>query len=275
MKHRKIVFSVAVLALACSAASWGQTTAPTGAAQTQDKDRFTAGGQLRKPSRYSGLPIVGEFQAGQFESAADSERRQIREKRYADSHAPRQIPPDPGLLVNGQEETTALRFIDYNIVGSPDPRGIPVSTSTAIVIGTVTGGKSFITKSHTYVYTDYTARVDQILKQDLTASLAVGSDVVAAREGGAMRYPSGHITNVLTSGHGLPAVGAQYVLFLWKPIPSAPEYEIILDSGYQIMNGRVYPLDDINSQYVGVDLPVFLDEVNKAIADLRNKGVGQ
>ncbi len=250
---------------------------PPQTAQTKqpDKDRFTAGGQLRRPTTYSGLPIVGEFQGGQFESAPDSERRQIREKRYSDSNSPRQLATDPGLFVNGQTETTALRFIDYNVVGSPDPKGIPASTSTAIVIGTVTGGKSFITKNHAYVYTDYTVRVDQILKQDQATSLSVGGELVAAREGGAIRYPSGHVKNVLTAGHGLPAVGAQYILFLWKPIPNFPEYEIIFDSGYQVQSGRVYPLDDVNSHYVGVDLPVFLDEVNKAIATSRSKGVGQ
>ena len=252
-----------------------QAAAQTQQAQAKDKDRFTAGGQLRKPSTYSGVPIVGDFQRTQLESAADSAHRQTREEHYSKSHAPRQIPTDPGLVVNGQTETTTLRFIDYNVVGSPDPRGIPVSTSTAIVIGTVTGGECFITKDHAYVYTDYTVRVDQILKPDQAASLSLGTNLLAAREGGAIRYPSGHITNVLTSGHGLPEVGSQYVLFLWKPIPNSLEYEIIFDSGYQVKNGRVYPLDDVNSQYLGVDLPVFLDEVNKTIAASRGKGVGQ
>lgn len=238
-----------------------------------DADRFTPGGQLRKPSTYSGVPIVGDFQ-GSHESAADRTHREMREEQYAKSHAPRQIPTDRGLLVNGQKETTALRFIDYNVVGSPDPRGIPVSTSTAIVIGTVSGGECFVTGDHTYVYTDYAVKVDQILKQDPSANLFVGGDLVAAREGGAIRYPSGHTTNVLVSGHGLPVVGAQYVLFLWKPNPDFPEYEIIFDSGYQIKDGRVYPLDDVNSQYVGVDLPVFLEGVNKAIATSR-KGAGR
>jgi len=249
---------------------------PSQTAQTKqpDKDRYTAGGHLKKPSAYSGLPVLGEFQESQIEAAPDRERRQIREKRYSDSNLPRQIDKDPGLLVNGQTETTALRFIDYNVVGSPDPRGIPVSTSTAIVVGTVTRGKCFITKNHAYVYTDYTVTVDQILKQDPTSNLSVGGELVATREGGAIRYPSGHVTNVLTHGKGLPEIGSQYLLFLWKPIPNFPEYEIIFDSGYQVKNGRVYPLDDVNSQYVGVELPILLAEVQKAIA-ASQKGVGQ
>jgi hypothetical protein len=272
MKHRKkIIFCATLLALVCSAAR-GQTTAPSGAAQTQQAKEDE---QLRKPSTYSGSPIVAEFQQSQVESAADSERRQIREKRYVESHFKREPFVDPGLLVNGKQETHNITIIDYTIVGSPDPKGIPVSGSTATIVGTVTGGSSFITKDHTYVYTDYTVRVDQILAQDKTAGLSIGSEIVVAREGGAIHYPSGHITNVLIQGHGFPEVGTQYVLFLLKLIPNLPEYEMTLDSGYQIKNGKVYPLDDVNSQFVGVDYPEFLGQVEKAIAASRSKGVGQ
>jgi len=269
MTCRKIIFC-AGLALVCSAA-WGQTPASPGAAQIQQAKEDE---QLRRPSKYSGSPIVGEFQRTQLESAADSERRQIREKRYLESHFKREPFVDPGLLVNGKQETHNITIIDYTVVGSPDPKGIPVSGSTATIVGKVTGGSTFITKDKTYVYTDYTIRVDQILAGK-AASLSVGSEIVVAREGGAIHYPSGHITNVLIQGHGFPEVGAQYVLFLVKPIPNSPEYEMTLDSGYQIKNGRVYPLDDVNSQFVGVDYPEFLGQVEKAIAASKSKGVGQ
>jgi len=178
------------------------------------------------------------------------------------------------MHVDGQSETTSLRFIDYVVVGkSSDPSGIPVSVSTAVVIGTILSGKCFVHKDHTFVYTDYQVNVDQVLKQDAGANISVGGELVAAREGGAVHFPSGHVTNFLTVGHGLPEIGSQYILFLWKPIPSLPEYEIIFDAGYQLKNGRVYPLDDVNSQYVGVDVAVFLDEVQKAIAASQNGGV--
>ena len=246
----------------------------TGASQTQSGQEDT--GHLKRPSKYSGPPVIGEFQRGELESAPDSDRRQIREQSYADTNYPRQEAVDPGLLVNGQKETTNLRFIDYGMSGKLlDPRGIPVSVSTAVVVGTVTNGKCFVTKSHTYVYTDYLIRIDQILKQDPTANLSVGDVVVAAREGGAIRFPSGHITNYLTADHGLPQIGSQYVLFLSKSIPGFPEYEIMFDAGYQLKNGRVYPLDDVNSQYVGVDASVFLDEVQKAIAASKKRGARQ
>ncbi len=227
---------------------------------------------VRKASTYSGPPIVGEFQAALPQNEPEGPRL-VREERYRTSNIPIHV-EDPGQLVGGQKEHTAFIFIDYVITGKPiDPKGMPVSNSNAVVVGTVVSGKCFVTGSHTYVYTDYSVKIDQVLKQDPTANLITGDVVVAARDGGAIHFPSGHVTNFLFAGHGLPEVGSQYVLFLWKPIPSFPEYEIIFDSGYQLKNGRVYPLDDVNSKYVGVETTVFLDEVRKAIAS--QKGAGQ
>lgn len=274
MKPRVMVFRAALFALVCTAA-WGQATAPSGVAPTQDKDRFTVGGQLRKPSNHSGLPVVGEFERTRVEAAADAEHRQKREKHYIETHFKREPFVDPGLIVNGQQETANITILDYNIVGSPDPAGIPVSGSTAIVVGTVTGGSTFITKDHTYVYTDYTVRIDQIIVPDKAATLSVGSQVTVAYEGGAIHFPSGHIKNVLIHGHGFPEIGGQYVLFLLKTVASIPEYDTTLDSGYQIKNGRVYPLDDVNSQYAGVDYAEFQGELQKAIASAREKGAMQ
>jgi hypothetical protein len=279
MKHRQIVILAALLALVFSAASRGQTTttataAPNRAAQApqvKPEDRLI---EERKASKFSGPPIIGEFQT-QLESEPDRPRRLVRKQRYSASNYPLHV-EDPGRLVGGQEEHTAFLFIDSVMVDKPgEPRGIPASVSSAIVVGTVVSGKCFVTADHTYVYTDYSVKVDQILKQDPAAKSIPGDVVVAAREGGAIYFPSGYITNCRIHGRGLPEVGSHYVFFLWRSIPEFPEYEIIFQSGYQLKNGRVYPLDDANSQYVGVEAPVFLDTVKKALRAASQKGVGQ
>ncbi len=65
MEHHKMIFCAALFALVCNSASWGQTTALSGAAQTQqakqDEGKYTAGGDLRKSSKYSDLAAKGEF----------------------------------------------------------------------------------------------------------------------------------------------------------------------------------------------------------------------
>ena len=109
---------------------WAQN--PGGVAATQSaQDKYTVGGHLKKPSAYSGLPVVGEFQENQTEAAPDKERRQTREKRYSKTNLPRPV-EDPGLFLDGESETTNLRFIDWVAVGkSSDPRGIPVGFDPA------------------------------------------------------------------------------------------------------------------------------------------------
>ncbi len=272
IRHVISVLGLFVFAFGC----WAQnpnTGAVAGTQSDRTKVKYTDDGELKKPSAYSGLPVVGEFQETKVEAAPDRERRKIREKRYSVTHQPRPV-EDPGLFVDGQSETSNLRFIDYVAVGKPiDPSGFPVSGASAVVVGTILNGKCFVSADHNYVYTDYQIRVDQILKQDAVASLSVRNELVAAREGGAVKFPSGHVTNFLTVGHGLPEIGSQYILFLGKPNPSLPEYEIMFDAGYELKSGRVYPLDDVNSQYVGVDVAVFSGEVQKAIAASQNGGV--
>lgn len=246
--HRRTIITLLSL-FVFALGAWAQNSPQTQRGQP-DKDL----GQ-RKPSRHSGLPVVGEFQR-QPESDAEEKRRKIREDRYendaARAHAPIR---DPGTLVG--TESTSSTIIDSIIVSDGGP-GI----SPAVVIGTVLGGKSFISKNHTAVYSDYQIRIDEILKPDATATLAVGGAVVASRPGGAIQFPSGHRRYFLILGQGLPEIGSRYVLYLWKPVPNQPVWEII--SGYQLKDGRVYPLDEVNERsYDGMSEPVFLDLVKK------------
>jgi hypothetical protein len=230
----------------------------------------------RKASRHSGLPIVGEFYR-QLESDADEVRRRAREKLY-ESVSTRLPTPygDPGEFADGAQESTAVMIVDYLRIPAPgahqDPPGLPVS-GTAVVIGTVLSGGSFMSNNHTAVYSDYQVRIDEIVKQAPAGKLAVGDEVIASRPGGAIHFPSGHTTNFLIIDHGLPAVGSQYILFLFKLIPNQPEYEMAFESGYELKNGRVYALDEANEQhYDAMSAPAFLELVNRAIAESGTKG---
>ena len=274
-KRHSTVFGAALLMLFCSATFRGQSSTSAGTTQTQvdqqDKEKYTANGEIRKPSTFSGAPVVGEFQPQQ-KSPEERMHRDRREQRYG-KFLPKPA-TDPGPLA--PPETTNLSFIDYVKVGTPvDPPGIPASVSTAIVIGTVVNGSSFINKDHTFVYTDYDVRVAQILKQDSSANLTPGSQIIATRPGGAIHFPSGHITNFLDQGQGLPKIGSQYILFLWRSIPDLPEYEIIIDSGFEVRNNRVYPLDDANARYIALTTSELLGKIQIAMAGSATQSGGR
>jgi hypothetical protein len=246
--QRKTIITLLSL-LVFALAAWAQTSPQTQQSQP-DKDLGK-----RKPSRHSGLPVVGEFERSR-ESDADEKHRKVREDQYENdptrAHAPIS---DPGTLVG--TESTSATIIDSIVVSDGAPGISPV-----VVIGTVLSGNSFISKNRTAVYSDYQVRIDEVLKRGAAKTLAVGDQLVASRPGGAIQFPSGHRGYFLIFGQGLPEIGAQYVLYLWKPAPNQSVWEII--SGYQLKSGRVYPLDEVNERsYDGMSESVFLDLVKK------------
>jgi hypothetical protein len=59
--------------------------------------------------------------------------------------------------------------------------------------------------------------------------------MIASRAGGAIHFPSDHITNFLILGRELPTVGSQYILFLFAAVPNETVYEIAFDA---VMKGK-------------------------------------
>jgi hypothetical protein len=215
----------------------------------------------KKPTKYSDAPAKGEFQNQSSELASDQERRVVRESRYKNAYP--EI-TDPGNSPNSTEpgEDSVMTIHDWAAPLEP----FPVAPSAAIVVGTVLSGKAFVSKDRTYVYSDYQVRVDRVLKQDASASLAVGEQIVVSRGGGTIRFPSGHIRNYLTSGEGFPAIGSQYLFFLGKPNFPQHEYEQIIGSLYQLSDGKVHPFDTEQLPlFDDMSDVVFLAKVEQAI----------
>lgn len=237
MKQRKRVSVLLSLFLSGPA---GFLCAPDANALPQQPQKATPNKLLDKPSKHSGPAAKAEFGRPSTEAAPDQIRRRSRESRRKNFFP---LVTDPGTLVDGQQETTALRIEDYVSVEPSDP-GYPASVSAAVIIGTVIGAKGFVSEDRTYVYSDYQIRVDEILKQDSRAKLTVGAQLIASRTGAAVHFLSGHVSHYLTMGRGLPKIGKQYLLFLLRSDPDLSEYDICYGAAYELSGGRAYPLDD-------------------------------
>jgi hypothetical protein len=203
--------------------------------------------------------VQGDFHNTEIELAPDAERRQLRESRYKDTYAEIKDPAETNPT--GPPEDYTYSFIDF--AGKVDP--LPAAQSAAVVIGTVLSGKAYVSKEHTFVYSDYQVKIDQILKQDPSANLTVGGVLVAMRQGGTIRFPSGHVRHFINNAHGFPAIGAQYLFFLLRP-DAVPEYEMAIGATYELRGGRIYPLDDLSNEFDGVSEPDFQAKVQTAIA---------
>jgi hypothetical protein len=215
-----------------------------------------------RASKHSDQPAKGEFQDNQFvELAPDQDRRVVRESRHKNTFHEITDPAETSASREGEDYV--VKIDDY---AQPlDP--FPVARSAGVVIGTVLSSKAFVSKDHTYVYSDYQVRVDQVLKQDPSANLVVGGRIVASKEGGTIHFPSGRIRNYISHGEGYPAIGSQYLFFLVKPDFPEPEYEMFTGAVYELANGKVHPLDDEQlGRFDEMREPTFMGKVEQAIA---------
>jgi hypothetical protein len=220
----------------------------------------------KKTTKYSDVPAKGEFQNQSSELPSDQERRVVRESRYKNTYP--EI-TDQATSATEPGEDAVMTINDWAV----PLEAFPVAPSAAIVVGTVLSGKAFVSKDRTYVYSDYQVRVDRVLKQYASASLAVGEQIVVSRGGGTIRFPSGHIRNYLNNGEGFPAISSQYLFFLGKPNFPEHEYEQIIGSLYQLSGGKVHPLDDEQlGPFDDMSEWDFLSKVEQAIAKSRASG---
>ena len=107
-------------------------------------------------------------------------------------------------IVEGMTETYTI----YHWEADFPP--LPVEQSTTIVIGKVSEARAHISENKSSVYSEFVVEVQRILKDDA----GVGSRVVAERDGGRIRFPSGSVFRYFVIGLGIPEVDNSYLLFL-------------------------------------------------------------
>ena len=198
--------------------------------------------------------------------------------------------PEPGdVNEKARRNARGQRFNESLRVAEPHPdagaKGIldswmqtlpalPVHASDAIVTGEITNAQAYLSPDKTGVYTEYTVRVDEVLKQYQAEAIASGGFVDAQREGGRVRFPSGRIQSYITHYQGVPVTGRRYVLFLKRNEQAGV---LILLTGYEQRDGRVYPLDGVDlgqgateipqfAAYKGVDEATFSRDLRTALA---------
>lgn len=122
-------------------------------------------------------------------------------------------------------------------VGLP---ALPVAESAAVVVGEITGARAFMSDDKTTVYSEFSVRVEEVLKADGGAALTPGATLTADRRGGGVRFPSGRVQRHVVDKMHLPGVGERYVLFL-KAVGDGKDFSIL--TAYELSGGKVSALD--------------------------------
>ncbi len=168
---------------------------------------------------------------------------------------------------------------------APAEAALPVDQSDTIVIGEATEAQAYLSNDKTRVYSEFTVRVDEVLKNDSTAPLNPGALITAERPGGRVRFPSGKIlVRSGLYGRNMPRIGRKYALFL-KHNSETQDFSVL--TGYELRSGHVFPLDrkpeggSLSPQftnyesYSGKDEAIFMKDLQGAIATSTQKTEGQ
>lgn len=185
------------------------------------------------------IPIV-DYATSVFASPEESAKRQIRSKRYDNSH----------LVIEPKKPAGTIITTDHTVGKMP---ALPVHLSDAIVIGNITDAQAYLSNDKSGVYTEFTVAVEEILK-DTSLSLKIGWSISAQRIGGRVRFPSGIVQRYGISYLGMPRPNRRHALFL-KKIDDSDAFIIV--TAYEFRAGKVQPLDGVSIADGAIELPQF------------------
>jgi hypothetical protein len=201
-------------------------------------------------------PIV-DYSAPEPSDPKERSKRQYESRRFNGRHLKEDSRVEESLLV------------DEWLYRLP---AFPVTLSDAVLIAEVTDARAYMSEDKAGVYTEFTLRVAEVLK-DNQASFSAGSLLVTKREGGRIRFPSGHVLRYGLEYQGMPRAGRRYVFFIRRN--EADENPYIL-TGYELRAGHVFPLDGVHQHrdagkltqftaYENADESAFLNAVRDAV----------
>jgi hypothetical protein len=158
------------------------------------------------------------------------------------------------------DSTVRVDFVDPNLPA------FPAAKADAIVIGRITKAQANLSNDKSGIYTTFTIAVDEVVKNSSRATFATDGLIEAEREGGRVKFPSGRIHLYMVSEQNMPRVGSRYVLFL-SGSDGEPVFQLL--TGYELSEGRVYPLDELaqTKAYENAAETSFLNELKSKVSN--------
>jgi len=170
---------------------------------------------------------VADYDAPESSNAAEREERKQKNSRYDNQK---------WVIKKPHPEDSGVGLFDE----IPPPPLIPDVESDLVIVGEIINVSAHLSNDKRGVYSEFTIKVKQILKNDLSKKVEQGGQVTADRAGGFVRYPNGQKVLYMPSTRALPMSGEEYLFFL-KNDKKGPNYEII--TGYELKENDIKPLD--------------------------------
>jgi hypothetical protein len=226
--------------------------------QGQDKSSLTNQNQKDLSLEQQRKEFDSQFPTALYDAPEETDpekkaKRKLKNKRY----------DNRGGLVNDElpidDNEERVLFTHFDSIA-----GLPASESDIVFVGEVLDAQAYLSNNKKGVYSEFTIRVDEILKNNST-NITQGNVITVDREGGFVRYKNGKTRLHWIGGNRMPRVGRRYVLFLKNP-ENTLNYEII--TGYELKSDDVSNLDGSEQfrPYRGMDEAAFMKAVREAIA---------
>lgn len=199
----------------------------------------------------SQFPVADYDPLEEFDTEKKTKRK-LKSERY--DKRPRLVTDE--LPIDDGEESMLIAHFD-------SIAGLPAKESEIVVVGEVLDAQAYVSNNKKGIYSEFTIRIDEILKNN-SKNITRGASISVDREGGFVRYKNGKKRLYRIGGQLMPRVGRQYVLFL-KNLEKSPNYEII--TGYELKADGVANLDGSPQfiAYRGMDETAFMKAVREAI----------
>jgi hypothetical protein len=207
--------------------------------------------QKAEPNSDDDLPVYDPAVPADGDEKKEA-RRKAKGKRYSNSNFPiSSLEASDNITHTGEvEPTTAL----------------PVTESNLIVICEVSKAEAILSSDGSSLYSEFTLRVKEVLKNGTAESLGKGDSILVERLGGRFKSPSGKLVTERVSGTKMPLVGKKYLLFLIRH----PDNSTFIRAGYNLSGDKVMALDNyehnLTTKYNGEPVLKLLSDINLALS---------
>lgn len=196
---------------------------------------------------------IVDYSAPLPENAVEREERKLKNKRYDNQD---------WVFKNPHPNTGGVGLFDEK---TPVPL-FPVDESALVIVGKISNAAAYLSNDKGGVYSEFTIRADQILKNDASKKVKQGNSVIADRAGGDVRYPNGQKVFYENSTKELPQVGREYIFFLASDKKN-PNYEIL--TLFELKDSRVIRLNYEHNfdDFENISKQNFIETVRKKISE--------
>lgn len=245
----------------------GSVVTAAAALRYQDEGGVRSKNEEKVKEFLSTLPI-GDYDAPEPSDPEKRAKRRAKSQRYNDPNA-RKIDPSDAPVIGA-----AKYDWEWGLAST-----LPAAQSSTVIIGTVLDAQAYLSEDKNSVYSEFTVRVEEVLKNDPDEPISVGDSIVAERSGGRVRLRSGRISSFYVTGQNPPRGGRRYVFFLGfnrydadnRSLASPRDLSRHILTGYELRGGRVFALDGAGGKnfqkHEGKDETTFLNETRYSIAN--------